>query len=91
LGQFGAVPAAYVQMIYDESNSTLQAAFSDATNDNNSQIQTSFEGNYQPRLEEEEQQQQQYMNSTPVEQSNVNYIYSFEFLLYIFTLISAMD
>jgi len=73
LGQFGAVPAAYVQMIYDESNSTLQAAFSDATNDNNSQIQTSFEGNYQPRLEEEEQQQ--YMNSTPVDQLNVNYLF----------------
>jgi len=67
----GAVPASYVQIIDDESNSIQPTTFSDATNDNNSQIRASLGANYQPRLEEE---RQQYMTSTPVDQLNVNYL-----------------
>ncbi len=64
-GQLGAVPATYVELISDESNSSQQPNV-DTTIDNSSEVRTSSEINNPPRFEEE---QQQFMTSTPVDQS----------------------
>jgi hypothetical protein len=76
-GEFGAIPATYVELINNESSSTQQIS-----NDNNGEIRTSSDTSDPSRVEEE---QQQYMTSTPknnsqlalstLDQSNVNDVF----------------
>jgi len=70
LGQFGAVPATYVEIISDESNSPALSD-ADTIKGNSSKVRTSSETSYQPRMEED---RQQFMTSTPVDELNVNYL-----------------